>query len=223
MGRGHRRDAEAGAFGKARVVGEPDRKCLRHGDVLRGGAEGTLPLAVPGPDPLADPARRNAAADRVDDPGGIAVRNDLRKRDSAGATLARLHVGGIDPGGGNPDPDLSGAWRGRLDLADPQHVPGGTVRFIIGSAHEVAVRGSAGKVAPFKGTRDQSAAQRPAPGVDAKGVPDPPAGHSMLVYCRWANSAPLSGPSFWRNSVVGGASTWPSSAAGSFHTSMRVK
>ena len=135
MGGGHRGDAEAGAFGKARVVGELDRERLRQGDVFRGGAEGALPLAVPGPDALADPARRDAAADRVDDPGRIAVGNDARKRDFAGASLARLHVGGIDPGGRDPHADLAWAGGGRLDLADPQHVPGGTVRFVIGSAH----------------------------------------------------------------------------------------
>ena len=112
MGGGHRRDAEAGAFGKARVVGEGDRKGFGQGDVFRGRAEGTLPLAVPDPDALADPARRDTAADCIDDPRGIAVRNDPRKCDFARAPLARLHVGRIDPGCRDPDPDLARAGEG---------------------------------------------------------------------------------------------------------------
>ena len=175
MGGGHRRDAEAGAFGKARVVGEGDRERLRQSDVFGGGAEGTLPLAVPDPDALADPARRDTAADCIDDPRGIAVRNDPRKHDLAGASLARLDVGWIDPGCRDPDPDLARARRGRLDLADPQHVPRGTVRFIIGSAHEGRCPRFGREGRALEVTPDQSAGQRPAPRFGWTEEPRPPA------------------------------------------------
>ena len=76
-------NAEARSGVHAGVGGQRHGLFRRQHDRLRGGTEGASPLAVPNPDALAHPRRRNAFAHLLDLARAVAVRNDARKGDLA--------------------------------------------------------------------------------------------------------------------------------------------
>src|SRR5262249_36516182 len=65
----------------------------------------------------------------------IAVRDHARKRDLAGAALARLHVERVDARGRDAHPHLAGPRLGRGDVADAQNLCGGPIGFVVGGPH----------------------------------------------------------------------------------------
>src|SRR5581483_2779008 len=95
-----------------------DGLCRRQGDVFSAGAEGPFPLAVPDPHPLADARFRHAVTDLIDDAGTVALRDHAWPGDLARAALPRLHIGGVNAGGGELDAHFAGPRPRRLDIAD---------------------------------------------------------------------------------------------------------
>jgi hypothetical protein len=132
---GHGRDAETGAGLVADMGGERYRKVGRQHDVFGAGAEGALPLRVPDPDALTLSCGGDAVADRIDGAGAVAVRDHARMGDFAGTAFARLHVGGVDAGGLEPDADLAGTRLRRFDVGHPQNVAGRAVSLIERRTH----------------------------------------------------------------------------------------
>ena len=117
------------------LAGQPHRLLGRQHDRLGGGAERAPPLPVPDPHPLAHARGRHAFADAIDLAGAVAVRDHAREGDLAGGAGAALDVGRIDPGGAQPNAHFARARLRRIDLGDAQHLAGGAVLLVIGSAH----------------------------------------------------------------------------------------
>ena len=77
------------------ALGQGDSLMRGQGDMGGGGAESALPLGIPKPDPLADPARINACANSGDFARAVTMGGDLRKRrfgDAGAGARARLYV-----------------------------------------------------------------------------------------------------------------------------------
>ena len=72
----HCGDAEACARIKANLFGQRDRLGRREHDKFGACAKRALPLAVPYPDPFADPRLRNSFTNFVDYAGTVAMRYD---------------------------------------------------------------------------------------------------------------------------------------------------
>jgi hypothetical protein len=97
------------------------RNDLRNRDhrVFRGSAEWTIRSGAVTPHAAVKPVRRHAVADSVDVASAIAVRDDARVRHAvAECVLSFLDVAEIDPGGGDPNPDLARTWSGVRHYAD---------------------------------------------------------------------------------------------------------
>ena len=130
------RDAETGAGFHGDIGRQAHRLFRRQHDPFRGGAEGAPPLAVPNPNPLADTRRGNAFAHGVDLARAVAVWNDAREGDLARQAGPALDVGRIDAGGAQAHAHLTRPRLRRLHVGDAQHLACGSVRFVIGSAHQ---------------------------------------------------------------------------------------
>src|SRR5271165_664812 len=66
----------------------------------------------------------------------VAVRDHPRECDLARQSRAVLDVRGIDAGRTQAHPHFAGRRLRSFDIADPQHIAGGAISFVIGSAHE---------------------------------------------------------------------------------------
>ena len=151
---GHGPVAEHGPVGgdtrdtqtRAELVGggvrQVDGKVVIHGDVLRGGAEGTIGLGAVDPHAPPNAVRIDALADLVDDPGGVAVRDHTRVGHCRPQpTAAFLRVAWVHPRVPNPDPDLA---RRRLrvgQLTDLQDLLGRSLLVVPGNAHRAQLLG----------------------------------------------------------------------------------
>src|SRR4051794_31900448 len=100
-------DTEGGADFVADPVREGDCLIVWHDRQLRGRAEGAVGLRPVDPDALTDPAGVHTLADRVDDTGAVAVRDDARIRQpGADPVAALLRIARIDARERQPDANL---------------------------------------------------------------------------------------------------------------------
>src|ERR1041384_3472889 len=83
-----------------------------------------------------DTRGRNAAADLVDHARAVLVRNDSRKSHRARAG-ARFHVGRIQSGYADANPDFAWSRLGNRHLAELQNIGGGAVLFVPRCTHVV--------------------------------------------------------------------------------------
>src|SRR3981189_803776 len=87
------------------------------------GTEGAdVALAVKEPDPLAHPEPRDAVTELIDNSGAVAVRYHALEFPPAIAAGAAADIGGIDPGGLQPDPDFARTGHRRRNIAKGQHI-----------------------------------------------------------------------------------------------------
>ena len=133
---GDPRDPQAGADVIADAVGQADSLPGGNDRQLRRGAERPVGLGTEHPHALAGSARVDALACRLDHPGPVTVRDDpgerhLRPQPAA----ALLRVARVDPGAGDPDPDLTRARLSRGHLADLEHLAGRSLPFVPDCAH----------------------------------------------------------------------------------------
>ena len=88
----------------------------------RGAERAAVALAVVEPDPLASAQPCDSSADLIDNAGAVAVGDHARKFHRAIVAGAAPHIGGIDAGGVQADPDFArSGLRGR-HLAERQDV-----------------------------------------------------------------------------------------------------
>src|SRR3979490_1543068 len=109
--------------------------------IFRRGTEGpAVALAVKEPDPLAHAEPRDAVTELIDNSGTIAVGYHALEFQRAIAAGAAADIGGIDPGGLQPDPDF--AWTGhrRRHVAKGQHIGRGTGSLIPNGLHSQRAR-----------------------------------------------------------------------------------
>jgi len=79
------------------VIGQRHRLIRRQDGILGRSSIRASPCGIPNPHAFADASRRDVRAHGVDRSGAIAMRNDLRKRQSTGARpCASFHVRWID-------------------------------------------------------------------------------------------------------------------------------
>src|SRR3954451_10807962 len=122
-------DTKAGADFVADPVREGDRLIPRHDRELRGRAERPVGLRPVDPDALTDPAGVHTLADRIDDTGAVAVRDDARIRQpGADPVAALLRIARIDAGDREAYPNLARPGLGIGHHADLQHLRAGPAR-----------------------------------------------------------------------------------------------
>jgi hypothetical protein len=103
-------DPEERALLEARIRRQPGDLRLRNDAKLGGGSKGSIALGAETPNALSNPLSVDAVPDLVDGSCPIAVRHDARVgHPNPKRILSLLHVAGIDPGRGNPNPKLTGA------------------------------------------------------------------------------------------------------------------
>src|SRR5207237_2136105 len=114
-----RRDAEARSGFVVDVFRQSDGLRAGQRDVLCGGAERPLPLAVPDPHALADAARPDPGSHGIDIARAVAVRDHERGGElAAAAAAAGLPVRRIDARRAQPDPDFARPRLGGRTLTD---------------------------------------------------------------------------------------------------------
>src|SRR5258705_3258709 len=88
------------------------------------GTEGAaVALAVKEPDPLAHAEPRDAVTELIDNSGAIAVGYHTRKFQCAIAAGAAADIGGSEPRGPPPDPDIAPDRPRRARVAPSQAIP----------------------------------------------------------------------------------------------------
>jgi hypothetical protein len=120
--RGERGHAQCGADVEAGLVGQRCGPLGGHDCELGGGAGGPPGGGHEEPDPLADPVLVDPFTDGVDHAGAVEVRGDLGELFGVGGAGAGLPVGRVDPGHGDPDANLAGAWHGQITLDELKNV-----------------------------------------------------------------------------------------------------
>jgi hypothetical protein len=121
--RGHRRDAQTGAFGEADAVRQKYGARRRQRHPLRGTAEGAVPLRLVTPDALTDTRRIDPLADLGNDAGRILMRHDaLEGHRLTAPRRAPLDVGWIDRAGENLDQHLARPGHRQRQATELQHL-----------------------------------------------------------------------------------------------------
>src|SRR6516225_6141233 len=133
--RGIGRDAETSGGLHAYIRRQRNRLLGRNYDRLGGCAERTLPLAVPQPDALAHPRRRNAFSHAINLARAVAVRDYAWKCRLARSPRTALDVRRIDSGRAQPDADFAACRLRSFDIANLQHLTGSAISLIVGSTH----------------------------------------------------------------------------------------
>jgi hypothetical protein len=117
-------------------VRQVDGQRVRQDRGLSGGPERTVRLRSIHPHPPANPSRVHTGADRVDDPGPVAVRDDPRIRHHrTEPTPALLDIARVHPRDSQPHPNLPGRWLRQRHNPDLQHLRGRSLPVVPSCSH----------------------------------------------------------------------------------------